>query len=268
MTERQVQVASGERIGVTVLGDAASSRWVLFCHPSPGAGGFDPDPRITQRSTLSFISLDRPGYAASEAWLIPPQASPQRWAADAGEFLAQCRTDAESIGHSAYRDLAVLGWREGCVFAAAMAAAVGDVLAAAVFVEPMTLREAARDLRDDDVWRVERILPPAAHDEVPGLSSRVERMLAAARTQGEAGLDADRAAVKQRVLNESLDAIRAPSLILARDTKKGKRSARAYARHLAQARVAVTDAAVPIATHWARIVRYLERDHSPGAPER
>lgn len=259
MSERQFRLADGRRAGITALGDPAATRWVLFCHPSPGAGGFDPDPSVTQRCPLEFLSLDRPGYGSSDPWPVPPQPSPQRWVLDVQEFLARCRDDARSIGRNPYRDLAVLGWREGCIFAAALAAALGDEVSAVAFVEPMTLSHAARSLRDREVWSADRLLPEGYEGDgrADGLRSRVERMLRAARDQGDAGLEADRGAVKQRVLDESLESIQAPALIVTAKTKPMVRSAHRYASRLRQARVAVTEAPVPIVAHWQRIVTQL-----------
>lgn len=255
-----MRLASGRQTGVTVLGDPAASRWVMFSHPAPGCGGFDPDPLATARSGLKLITLDRPGYAASDPWAIPPQPSPLRWALDADDFLARCRTDAESIGLSAYEEVAVLGWREGCVYAAALAARLGRQASALALVEPMTLRLAARSLRADDVWDARRFMPDPDDDTIVGLSSRVERMLATAAMQGDAGLDGDREAVKQRVVKESLRVVRAPALILTGTDKRMRRAAHAYARQLPEARVALTDAEVPIAAHWGRVLAYLEED--------
>ena len=261
MSGRQLRLTDGRRIGISAIGDAAASRWVLFCHPAPGSGGFDPDPAATHRCSLYVVSPDRPGYGASDPWAVPPQPSPQRWVLDVQEYLALCRGDAESIGRDAYRDLAVLGWREGCVFAAVLAAALGEEAASVAFVEPVTLRAAGRSLRRRDVWDAGRLGPSSGVAEREfadgGLRSRVERMLRAARQQGEAGIDADRAAMGQQVLGESLKAIPAPALVVARNTEATVRVAHGYARRLERARVAVTDAPVPIAAHWRRILAHL-----------
>lgn len=257
MSERRIQLPSGRMAGVTVLGDPTASSWVMVCHPAPGCGGFDPDPRVTAGSRLRLMTIDRPGYAASDPWTVPPQPSPLRWALDVDGYLARCRADAESIGRTAYRELAVLGWREGCVYAAALAARLGDRAAALVLVEPMILHHASRSLSADP-WDARRLLADTESDTIVGLRSRVERMLASAAEQADAGLDGDRSALKQRVLNESLRGVRAPALILTRTGRRPRRSAHAYARLLPRVRVAVSDAAMPIAAHWDRIVEHLE----------
>ncbi|GAB3614187.1 hypothetical protein [Humibacter ginsengisoli] len=261
MSERQFELSDKRRMGITAAGNPFASRWVLFCHPAPGAGGFDPDPLVTDTCPLDILSFDRPGYGSSDPWTVPPQPSPQRWVLDVQEFLETCRTDAESIGHAAYRDLAVFGWREGCIYAAALAAALGDQVSAVAFVEPMTLSQAARSLAESDAWDVDRLMPGIDSDaasEFAGLRSRLQRMLAIAREQGEAGLDADRAAVKQQVLDESLDAIRASALILTSDTKERRSAANRYAKRLPDARIEVADTPVPIAGRWSRLVEYFE----------
>lgn len=260
MSERQFGLPDGRQIGISGIGDPFAQRWTLFCHPAPGASGFDPDPLVTGSCSMHVISLDRPGYGSSDAWTVPPQPSPGRWVIEVQEFLKTCRSDAEAIGRVAYRDLAVLGWREGCVFAAALAAALGDEASVVAFVEPMTLKDASRSLAERDVWNARRLMPgitSGAPSGTSGLRSRVERMLETARQQGDAGLDADRAAMKQRVLDESLDAIEAETLILTRNTRRAKRSAHHYARHVSNSRVAVTDAPMPIAAHWSRLLAHL-----------
>ena len=259
VSERQFQLSDARRAGITAFGAPPGVRWVMFCHPAPGSGGFDPDPLVTQRCDLSFVSLDRPGYSSSDPWIVPPQPSPQRWVLDVQEFLADSRRVADSIGRVAYRGLGVLGWREGCVFAAALAAALGDETAGVAFVEPMTLRQAAESLAQPDVWDVRRLIPGIqGPPTATGLRSRVERMLGAAAEQGDVGLNADRAAMKQKVLDESLEAVQAPALVLARNTRASRRGAHHYARRLPDARVAVTDAPVPIAAHWARIIKHFD----------
>lgn len=261
MSERQFELSDKRRMGITAAGNPFASRWVLFCHPAPGAGGFDPDPLVTDTCPLDILSFDRPGYGSSDPWTVPPQPSPQRWVLDVQEFLETCRTDAESIGHAAYRDLAVFGWREGCIYAAVLAAALGDQVSAVAFIEPMTLSQAARSLAESDAWGVDRLMPGIDSDaasEFAGLRSRLQRMLGIAREQGEAGLDADRAAVKQQVLDESLDAIRAPALILISDTKERRSAANRYAKRLPDARIEVADTPVPIAGRWSRLVEYFE----------
>ncbi|GAB3806481.1 hypothetical protein GCM10028798_29460 [Humibacter antri] len=260
MGERQFELSDERRMGITMLGNPFATRWVMFCHPGPGAGGFDPDPIVTATCSAEFVSFDRPGYGSSDPWIVPPQPSPQRWALDVQEFLQACRGDAESIGHLAYRDLAVLGWREGCIFAAALAAALGDQVSAVAFVEPMTLSQAARSLAERDVWDVDRLVPEIDSDDASafaGLRSRLERMLDIARGQGAAGLDADRAAVKQQVLDESLQAIDAPAFILTTTSKERKSAARRYQKRLPDARTVLTDATVPIVEHWSRLVEHL-----------
>jgi pimeloyl-ACP methyl ester carboxylesterase len=261
VSERQFELSDKRRMGITAAGNPFASRWVLFCHPAPGAGGFDPDPLVTDTCPLDILSFDRPGYGSSDPWTVPPQPSPQRWVLDVQEFLETCRTDAESIGHAAYRDLAVFGWREGCIYAAVLAAALGDQVSAVAFIEPMTLSQAARSLAESDAWDVDRLMPGIDSDaasEFAGLRSRLQRMLGIAREQGEAGLDADRAAVKQQVLDESLDAIRAPALILISDTKERRSAANRYAKRLPDARIEVADTPVPIAGRWSRLVEYFE----------
>ncbi|WKK72245.1 hypothetical protein Q0F99_04400 [Rathayibacter oskolensis] len=47
MANHRFELRSGRGIGVSAAGDPIADRLVVFCHPTPGAGGFDPDPLVT-----------------------------------------------------------------------------------------------------------------------------------------------------------------------------------------------------------------------------
>ena len=71
MTHHIVELRDGRHVGVTGLGDPEADRLVLMCHPSPGAGGFDPDPPATSTAGVRIITLDRPGYGSlKQPWKL------------------------------------------------------------------------------------------------------------------------------------------------------------------------------------------------------
>jgi pimeloyl-ACP methyl ester carboxylesterase len=62
----EVKVRDGRVVTVHRLregGDGA--RTVVFCHPAPGSGAFDPDPAATAERGVTLIGVDRPGYGGS-----------------------------------------------------------------------------------------------------------------------------------------------------------------------------------------------------------
>src|ERR1700712_1272998 len=86
MTDRVHQLKSGRGLGLSALGDPASRRLVLLFHPTPGAGGFDPDPQITGPWSVHLITLDRPGYGVSSPLSSAETPSVQARADDAAEY--------------------------------------------------------------------------------------------------------------------------------------------------------------------------------------
>lgn len=85
---------------------------MVFCHPAPGAGGFDPDPEQTWMRGVTLLGADRPGYGGS----APVEGD--RWAsvASAADDLAEVldRTGTGPVG--------VAGWSAGGRVALALAA--------------------------------------------------------------------------------------------------------------------------------------------------
>lgn len=59
---------AGRRVAVHDLtpGSAAAAPVVLFCHPAPGSGTFDPSPAVTATHGVRLLGVDRPGYGDSD----------------------------------------------------------------------------------------------------------------------------------------------------------------------------------------------------------
>lgn len=58
-------LTDGRRMAVHTANSGAG-RVILLCHPTPGAGSFDPSPTLTADRGVTLISPDRAGYGFSE----------------------------------------------------------------------------------------------------------------------------------------------------------------------------------------------------------
>lgn len=134
-TAEPLILASGRRVTVRTLAvGSPGSRTVVFSHPAPGSGAFDPDPAQTARRDLSLIAVDRPGYGGSDPVAPGAWADVASAAADLAEVLMQ-RGDGP---------VGVAGWSAGGRVALALAARHPEL-----------------------VDRVAVIGTPAPHEEVP-----------------------------------------------------------------------------------------------------
>lgn len=114
MADRRFVLASGRGIGVSAQGDPFSDRIVVLCHPTPGAGAFDPDPLVTADSDVHLLMVDRPGYGGSDQLRLGERATMQDRADDIAEYLDAFRRHPSRIG--------VVGWGSGGAVALALAA--------------------------------------------------------------------------------------------------------------------------------------------------
>ncbi|NQX12618.1 alpha/beta hydrolase [Microbacteriaceae bacterium VKM Ac-2855] len=126
MADRRFVLASGRGVGISAQGDAFAKRTVVFCHPTPGAGAFDPDPLVTASADVQLVMVDRPGYGGSDALRLGERATMQDRADDIAEYLRSYRKRPESIG--------VVGWSSGGAVALALAARHPDLVDALAVV--------------------------------------------------------------------------------------------------------------------------------------
>jgi hypothetical protein len=49
----EIALEAGRLVAVHSVADGAGERTVVFCHPAPGAGGFDPDPGRRRHASRS-----------------------------------------------------------------------------------------------------------------------------------------------------------------------------------------------------------------------
>jgi pimeloyl-ACP methyl ester carboxylesterase len=193
-----IELKSGRRVAVHRVVDGNAGRTVVFCHPAPGSGLFDPVPEATWARGVTLIGVDRPGYGGSD----PAPGGPDQPADDLAEVLDRLGTGP----------VGVAGWGAGGLVAFALAARRPDLVDRLALIGtpapdheipwiPPALRSAMAHPDDQALTRLLSMDPDdwiallgdadATALEEPGVRSRLIAMLRAAFTQGPAGLAAD-----------------------------------------------------------------------------
>ncbi len=125
MAHRIVRLKSGRQLGLTGIGNAEATRLALFLHPTPGAGGFDPDPVASNAHDVHIVTIDRPGYGSS----APLPDSDGRdgdptidgFVRDVAEWLQTSELTARATSGISYGSVGVIGWGSGGRYALALA---------------------------------------------------------------------------------------------------------------------------------------------------
>lgn len=300
MADRLVALRDGRRLGVTAFGDPVAQRIVVFCHPAPGAGGFDPDPPVTSSWGVHVVSPDRPGYGSSTPLPDARRPTIARWADDLAEYVEFVVELARETGVAPVHQVGVVGWSAGGRVALALAArhpGLVDRVAvvaspapdAAVRWIPPELAQLTADLRElplpaakqrlratlqaqvpKDVAGVDLLAQGEADLallERPGLRGRLQRMQQHAYDQGTIGFADDLLASADEDWGFDLEAVRAPVLLVygARDTVVPSAHGRWYRAQLRRASATLT--VVPRAGHlviapaWERILQHVDPSH-------
>jgi Predicted hydrolases or acyltransferases (alpha/beta hydrolase superfamily) len=122
MAQLQFTLSSGRRVGVTVHGNPTGAHVVVFVHPAPGTGVFDPDPQVSADPDVRIVSIDRAGYGSFDP--LPDG----RWptvagvADDIAEYLHAVEHAANVLNPGTVRAFGAVGWSAGGRVALALAA--------------------------------------------------------------------------------------------------------------------------------------------------
>jgi pimeloyl-ACP methyl ester carboxylesterase len=121
MASLKFTLRSGRALGITTHGSPIARHVVVFCHPAPGSGIFDPDPVVTADGDVHVIAIDRPGYGSSDP--LPDGQWPTVIGAanDISEYLLQAEGAAGAFQPSAFESVSVVGWSAGGRVALALA---------------------------------------------------------------------------------------------------------------------------------------------------
>ncbi|QHC67774.1 alpha/beta fold hydrolase [Rathayibacter sp. VKM Ac-2759] len=286
MANHRFELRSGRGIGVSAAGDPIADRLVVFCHPTPGAGGFDPDPLVTGPWGLHLLILDRPGYGASDP-VDAAHSSVQDRADDLAEYLRRSERTARMVEGARFGSVGVVGWGSGGVFALSLAARHPDLVdrlaivgtpappQAGVLVRPTGAWERREILEGEDASAIAAALPA----DVPGLASlgvdsddpvltshgglrnRLQRMLGEGWRQGPGGAATDLVALRDGSWADELDRVTASSLIVHGDADPvaSAEDGRWYRSRLADARTATVDGTgrLALVREWRRILDHV-----------
>jgi pimeloyl-ACP methyl ester carboxylesterase len=294
MTRPQVDtiMIDGERrLAVHRLSEGDTGRTIVWCHPTPGAGTFDPDPDHTWRRGVTLLAVDRPGYGASDPVPDTAWGSVSRAADDLATVLR--RVGGAPVG--------VVGWAAGGWIAFSLAARHPQLVDRVVVLgtpaphdhipwmptdhhvllerlrglPPATVRATLlqhltgmipRDMRDAAALSLLGV--SAADDQVlaqPAARDRLTQMLTAAFTQGAMGMVTDIAGYGLHPWGFEPHEVQAKTLLLygSKDPIAGSRHGMWWQKQLPNARLEV----VPGAGHllvipmWNRVLAHL----APGA---
>ncbi|KQQ08556.1 alpha/beta fold hydrolase [Rathayibacter sp. Leaf296] len=284
---------SGRALGVTWTGPEHAEHVVVLAHPAPGSADFDPDPEATARHGARLLSVDRPGYGASELLNDLDQAgagapaTPEQAAADIAEYLA-------TIGIAS---ITAAGWSAGGRVALALSANYpGLVERLAVLATPApddavpwvgddnrAMLESLRALAPADAVRalgtmlgeafgpdpdpaaLLGMLGTAGADapllEAPGVRDRLLRMLERAAAQGTTGMAADIVGYTLLDWGFAVDQVASPALLLygAEDPEVGRVHGEWYAARLADSRLEVVPGRGHLlaVSEWDRVLSFL-----------
>jgi pimeloyl-ACP methyl ester carboxylesterase len=282
VANNMVTLRSGRSLGLSATGDPIARRLVLFCHPTPGAGLFDPDPVITSKWGVHVVMLDRPGYGptplegdegadARGRGGEPPTI--QHRADDLAEYLQSAADAARGAGGVAFGSVGVVGWGTGGMVALSLAGRHPELVDRVATVNTAAPHGLTFDPAVQALAPFSReslfILPDDPALERPGLGNRIDRMLIEAGRHGSDGVESDRRMLADHGWTRDLGRIRAHVKLIHGDDDPNSdiEDGRWYRRRIRRAdTVRVPDeGALAIATRWRRILNHVAPEHGTTA---
>jgi pimeloyl-ACP methyl ester carboxylesterase len=280
-------LSSGRPVGVSSWGDPTSRRIVVFCHPTPGAGPFDPDPVATGRSGLRFISIDRPGYGGSDPLPVDEIPSVERFADDIAEYLRSTIYSSKDPAGNEFPRVSALGWSFGGAVALSFAARHPDLVRRVDAISTLTPSKSKRGVRYSPVFELRKrgidrlpagLARTLSEGTVPdfeslgishndpvfeklGLSNRLTHMLSASYEQGATGIASDRIAILRTSWTDQLKNIACDCVLSygIEDPIAGSADAAWYHRNIPASRIEQiefgTHAAIALA--WATLTEEI-----------
>ncbi len=171
------EAASGRRLGISGLGEPASTRVAVLCHTAPGTGSVDPDPIASAESGLRIVGIDRPGYGGSDRCAGEPHL--EQWVDDVRDYLGELDPSARRSSGVDIEIVAAIGIGYGAFYAAALAAAHATC-PRLIVIEPAAPPARSEPLDDPTFHELE------ATDPMSGATDRQEIALAQGGGYGEA----------------------------------------------------------------------------------
>lgn len=262
MTDHIHRLDDGRGVGVTGYGDPDATRLVVFCHPSPGSGAFDPDPTVTASIGVRLLTLDRPGYGASD-----PMSDAERpmdaWIADVDQYLRFIETSAREKSEIDFGAVGIIGWGAGAMYASALAGRHPALVERLVLVEPTapTVARVADESTDPLDARLLDVDALAGLDDYPGAADRMGFMLDEVSERGAAGPDFDRRVLADATWQSYVDDVTCPTLIIGAGVKKTSNDdANWYRRRIASVDFSSKWAqpSTSIVEAWTEILTFLQ----------
>ncbi|WP_374008516.1 alpha/beta fold hydrolase [Leifsonia sp. LS-T14] len=271
-----VRFPDGRIVGLTAIGDPAAKRLVVLCHPTAGASGFDPDPVLTSTWGLHLVSFDRPGFGASDPYPTGSEPSANQWADGVAAYLGQAESSASSTASTDFGSIGVVGWREGGLFAATLAARHPELVDRLALIGcpalPALAETGARAgtrTADANWFDPQRLTSADSRWDATSYERRVERMMADAQLQGTAGVDADLQCFRAEPPNLSTTAAETLVLVGRQDTYATPRDARWFADEIPNSRIVVAEHGGRdlIASTWESILEHVAPEHGQLGPQ-
>lgn len=290
MAHLQFTLHSGRRVGLSTAGSPVASRLVVFCGPTPSAGEFDPEPRITDDSDVRVITLDRPGYGASDPLSGTPTI--EQFADDVAEYLSRSEGEARQLDGTRYGRVGVVGWSFGGAVALTLAARHpqligrvatigmplparlqhGDLGSGVIELRPLEYSTVVKDISEylpDEPPEPLSALGVSDDDPAlrrPGMRERLSRMVTDSYVRGPRGIATDRVAARDTAWSGELRKVRAETLLIygENDPVASRADGAWYRRHVRGSRLVTVAGAgrLAIVSSWKRIL-----DFAGGAQE-